>query len=69
MRTSSYFFIAVSSVVGLLYFLRAVRIIFNGRILKSKVFEFPDKKYDKAMYCICVALLMLIAVLDRLNMI
>lgn len=67
MSITGYFFAIVTGLVALLYFLRALKLIFNGNILKHSFFDFPDGKYYKIGYCLCIVVLGILAVYLRLN--
>jgi hypothetical protein len=67
MNITSYFFIVISGLVSLLFFLRAIKLASNGKILKHKVFDFPEDKYYKIGYCLCICVLGLIAIYFRFN--
>lgn len=64
---SKYFFLVVTSIVGGLYFFRALKLIFNLKILKYKVFNFPDDRGYRIGYCICVSVLATIAIYLQIN--
>lgn len=66
MTVSGYFFIAISALVSLLFILRAIRLIFNEKILDFKIFYFPDSKYYKIGYCLCVSTLLIVAIYLRI---
>lgn len=66
MSISSLFFVVITSLVAVLYLLRALKLVFNGNILKHSFFDFPDGKSYKIGYCLCIVVLGLVAIYFRL---
>jgi hypothetical protein len=67
MSITTYFYLTLTGLVCLLFFLRAVKLFFNGKILKHKIFDFPDDKYYKIGYCLCVCVLALVVIFLRID--
>ena len=59
---SKYFFIIISALVGLLFFFRAIKLVFDSKILKHRIFSFPDDKSYRIGYCLCVFVLSIIVI-------
>ena len=63
---SKYFFITITAIVGTLFFCRAIKLISKGKILKHKVFDFPDDWGYKIAYCVCVCVLCIVGIYFKL---
>lgn len=67
MGITNYFFLIITGLVSLLYFFRALKLIFNGKVLQHKFFDFPDDKFYKIGYCFCIVVLGIVVIFLRLN--
>ncbi len=51
----------------ILQILRIIKELFNPNFMSHKVFEFPDRKSARIGYYLCAALLLLLAIMQRLD--
>lgn len=63
----NYIIISVFSLAFLLQILRIFKELFNPNFMSHKIFAFPDRKSARIGYYLCAALLLLLAILIRLD--
>jgi len=63
----NYFIILIFSLVFILQLLRIIKEIFNPKSMSHNIFNFPERKSAKIGYYLCAALLLLLAILIRLD--
>jgi hypothetical protein len=68
-QIADYFFVFILSFVMLLELLRIIKIFFNPSILKSKVYDFPERKITRVLYLLCSILVYVVVVLLTLDLI
>lgn len=63
----TYFLILIMGFSIIMQLLRIVRILFNPVILRRRVFEFPQTKFMRVLYLLSAIMVLVMAILLRLD--